>query len=129
MGSDTIKFYMGGGFSGKYGISLPSSITNLTALAAAEPSCRAVFDMPFAHYLVWAYCFASSNDAWWKDGFSASEQQKEYAEIYGFSRYLLTNYNAVGQELLPGPLGGRLVPAAELRHDGQSLADRHSRHD
>jgi hypothetical protein len=102
MGSDVLKFYMGRGFAGQYGISLPSSITNLAVMAKNEPSCRHVLDLPFRHYVIWIYCFASTSDAWWKDGFSASERQKEYAEVYAFARHLLTNYTGSGKSFYLG---------------------------
>ncbi len=51
MGSDVIKFYLGSGFSGQYGITLPATVTNLMTEAKLEPSCRAVLDMPFRHFL------------------------------------------------------------------------------
>lgn len=103
MGSDIIKFYLGPGFSGQYpGSSLPASVTNLTRLAKDEPSCRRVLDMPFRHLVLWSYCFAASRDAWWDDGFSVTERQKEYNEIYGFTAYLLTNYNNSGKSFYLG---------------------------
>lgn len=103
MGSDILKFYMGRGLGGQYpGITLPSAVTNLLTLARDEPSCRRVLDMPFRHYLIWSYCFASTSDAWWSDGYSASERQKEYNEVYAFTRHLLTNYNHSGKSFYLG---------------------------
>ncbi len=103
MGSDVVKFYMGKGFGGQYpGITLPVSVTNLQTLARDEPSCRRVLDMPFQHYVIWSYCFAATSDAWWSDGFSASERQKEYTEVYAFACYLLTNYNNSGKSFYLG---------------------------
>ena len=102
MGSDVIKFYLGRGMSGQYGISLPGSITDLTRLVRDEPSVRRVFDMPFHHYVVWAYAFSVAGDAWWKGGFSATEGAKEYAEIYTLTRHFLTNYNQSGKSFYLG---------------------------
>jgi hypothetical protein len=102
MGSDVIKFYLGRGMSGQNGISLPGTITDLTKLVRDEPSVRRVFDMPFRHYVVWTYAFAASSDAWWKDGYSSNERQQEYAEIYAFARYCLTNYNGSGKSFYLG---------------------------
>ena len=92
MGSDVIKFYLGSGFSGQYGIPLPATVTNLMTEAKLEPSCRTVLDMPFRHFFVWANCF---NGAGWYDGVTAIERTNEYNEIYALSRYLLTNYNSL----------------------------------
>ena len=102
MGSDVIKFYLCSGSGGQYGVTLPPSVTNLASLAKNEPSCRRVLDMPFRHFVVWAYCFAATSDAWWQDGFSATEKIKEYNEIYAFACYLLTNYNNAGKSFYLG---------------------------
>lgn len=103
MGSDVIKFYLGKGFSGQYpGITLPGTVTNLTGLVRDEPSCRRVLDLPFRHFVLWSYCFAATRDAWWDDGFSATEQQQEYDELYAFTSYLLTNYNNSGKSFYLG---------------------------
>lgn len=102
MGSDILKFYLGRGVQGQYGISVPAYVTNLASLAEHEPSCRAVLDMPFRHILAWSYVFSLSGDTPWRDGYSASERQKEYAEIYAFTRYLLTNYTGSGKSFYLG---------------------------
>jgi len=113
MGSDIVKFYAGRDYPGKYSIILPTSIRTLTDLARSEPSCRHVLDASFVHFFMWTYCFAASSDTWWKDGFSVTEQQKEYAEIYGFSTYLLTNYNNSGKRFYLGHWEGdwHLLPS------------------
>lgn len=103
MGSDVIKFYMGKSVGGQYpGLTLAATVTNLTTLAQLEPSYRRVLDMPFRHFVIWSYCFGASGDAGWGDGFSASERQKEYAEIYDFTRHLLTAYNNSGKSFYLG---------------------------
>lgn len=102
MGSDVIKFYLGRDFSRQYRLSVPGSVTNLTTLARDEPSCRRVMDMPFRHTIVWAYCFSTLSDTYWADGMSASERQKEYAELYGFTRHLLTTYQNSGKSFYLG---------------------------
>jgi hypothetical protein len=100
MGSTTIKFFLGKGFDQQYSVKLSPSITNLVALAQNEPSCRAVLDMPFQHYVLWAYCFTSPG--WWADGFSAEERQAEYREIYDLARYLLAHYANSGKRFYLG---------------------------
>jgi hypothetical protein len=113
LGSDLLKFYMGKGFGEQYpGSVLPASVTNLQTLARDEPSCRRVLDMDFRHYVIWTYCFAGT-DAWWSDGFSASERQKEYDEVNAFARYLLTSYNHSGKSFYLGHWEGDwyLLPA------------------
>lgn len=101
-GSDIIKFAVSKNVA-PYGISLSGAVTNLTSLARDEPSFRRVFDGSFRHFLLWTYTFAANNnDTWWRDGYSASERQREYDEIYDFSRYLLTNYNHSGKSFYLG---------------------------
>lgn len=101
MGSDTIKFYMGANTSGQSGVTLTANITNLLTLARDEPSYRAVFDMPFRHFVFWAYPFANS-DEWWGNGYNATQGARDYQEIYSLTQYLLTNYNNSGKTFYLG---------------------------
>lgn len=101
MGSDAIKFYMGSDTSGQSGVTLGSNITNLLTLARDEPSYRTVFDMPFRHYVFWAYPFANS-DEWWGNGYNATQGARDYQEIYDLTHYLLTNYNNSGKTFYLG---------------------------
>jgi hypothetical protein len=102
MGSRTVKFYLGAGFPRQYEITLGAAITNLTALAQNEPSCRHALDLPFRHFILWIYCFTPGGDTYWKDGLSASERTKEYNEVYALTRHLLTNYNNSGKSFYFG---------------------------
>jgi hypothetical protein len=101
MGSDVIKFYMGNNASGQEGVNLTSGITNLLTLARDEPSYHQVFDMPFRHFVFWAYPFANS-DEWWGSGYNATKGAKDYQEIYDLTHYLLTNYNNSGKTFYIG---------------------------
>jgi len=98
-GSDIIKFELGPGVSGQYSISIPSNATNLMSLAKNEPNCRYVLNMQFKDYILWTYTFTGG---WWTDGYSTTEQQKEYNEMFSFTRYLLTNYNNSGKTFYLG---------------------------
>ena len=103
LGSDIFKGYLGKGMSGQYpGVTIPGNVTNLLTLARDEPSTRRVLDLPFRHLLLWSYCFSASSDAAFADGFSSTERAKEYAEMFAFSRYLLTNYNGSGKSFYLG---------------------------
>jgi hypothetical protein len=93
MGSDILKFYLGRNLPRQYGITLPTAVDSLTTLARDEPSCRTVLNLPFRHFLVWAYCFSPGGDAYWADGMSATERQHEYEEFYAFAGHLLTSYS------------------------------------
>ena len=99
MGSDILKFDMSSDFGSKYNLTLAPSITNLISLARDEPSCRRALDMPFRHYVIWAYAFTSG---WWANGWSAQQRQAEYAEVYTLTRYLLTNYTSSGKAFYLG---------------------------
>ena len=93
MGATTIKLNMGKSYFGKKGANVPEgdpAIQSLTQLARDEPSHKRVLDMPFANYLIWAYCFTPG---WWSKGFSQEDQDKEYRELYELTCYLLTTYN------------------------------------
>jgi hypothetical protein len=99
MGSGVIKFYLGPEVQRQSGITLAPNITNLLALVRDEPSHHRVLDMPFPHFVVWAYPFGN----WWPfDGYSASERANEYREIYDLTRYFLTNYNNSGKTFYLG---------------------------
>lgn len=94
MGSNSIKFAMSGKDAGG-----DRSISSLAALAEKDHSFKTVFEMPFAHYLIWTYAFGSSS---WKDGFSETEQANEYIEIYSFTSHLLNTYRGSGKTFYLG---------------------------
>src|SRR5580698_6590462 len=101
MGSDTIKLFLGSHTSGQEGVTLPSNVTNLLTLTRDCPSYRRVFDMPFRHFILWAYPFANS-DKWWGRGYNAAAGAKDYKEMYDLTRYFLTNYNNSGKTFYLG---------------------------
>jgi hypothetical protein len=83
MGSNTIKFALGADKNEK----ADPAPTNLTEVAERSPSIRAVLDMPFAHYLLWAYPMSSD-----KNRFQKASLAGEYREMYDLTRYLLRAY-------------------------------------
>ena len=99
MGSNTIKFIAGPGAAGQYRMTLPPGIASLTALVRDEPSFRAVLDMPFAHYLMWAYAFAGDE---WRTGLSPARRDAIYREINELCAYLLTAYRGSGKTFYLG---------------------------
>ncbi|HEX3720324.1 MAG TPA: DUF2341 domain-containing protein [Verrucomicrobiae bacterium] len=101
MGSDAIKLYMGSDASYQSGVTLPSNVTNLMTEARDCPSYHQVLDMPFRHFIMWEYPFANS-DEWWGSGYNTTDGAKDYAEMYGLTRYLLTNYNNSGKTFYLG---------------------------
>ena len=99
MGSNTIKFFAGPGAAGQYRMTLPPEIASLTALVRDEPSFRAVLDMPFAHYLMWAYAFAGDE---WRTGLSPARRDAIYRELTELCAYLLTAYRGSGKTFYLG---------------------------
>jgi hypothetical protein len=100
MGSNILKFQMSKGYGEKWG-NIPAAdpaIKTLTDLAR-EPTHKQVLDMPFGHYLIWAYCFTSEG---WNKGFAPEDREKEYREMYDFARHLLVAYNGSGKTFLLG---------------------------
>ncbi len=101
MGSDTIKCYLGPDTSFQSGVTLPSSITNLMLLARNEPSYHQVLDMPFRHFIMWAYPF-STGIPFGDGNYTPTEQANDYREMYDLTTYLLTNYNNSGKTFYLG---------------------------
>jgi hypothetical protein len=101
MGSDTIKLYLGVNYPRQYNTALPSNITNLTTLVRDYSPVHQVFDRPFRHIIAWAYPFANV-DAPFGNGYSATEANNDYREMYDLTRYLLTNYNNSGKTVYLG---------------------------
>ncbi len=101
MGSNTLKFGMSKRYHGeRQNVPAASpSIGSLTDLARDEPSHRRVLDMPFAYYVIWAYCFTPG---WWDRGFSDADRDLEYEELYAFASYLLKAYNGTGKTFFLG---------------------------
>ena len=101
MGSDAIKLYLGSDTAGQSGVTLPSNVTNLLTLVRDEPNYHQVLDMPFRHFVMWAYPLENS-DEWWGSGYNATQGAKDYQEMYNLTRYLLTNYNNSGKTFYLG---------------------------
>jgi Concanavalin A-like lectin/glucanases superfamily/Domain of unknown function (DUF2341) len=101
LGSDAIKFYLGNDTSYQSGVTLGSNITNLLTLVRDQPSYHQVLDMPFRHFVMWAYPFANS-DEWWGSGYNSTDGAKDYTEMYALTQYLLTNYNNSGKTFYLG---------------------------
>jgi hypothetical protein len=101
MGSDTIKLYLGSDTSGQEGVTLPSNVTNLMTLVRDEPNYHQVLDMPFRHFVMWAYPLENA-DEWWGSGYNTTDGAKDYNEMYALTTYLLTNYNNSGKTFYLG---------------------------
>jgi hypothetical protein len=102
MGSDTIKLYLGSNYPRRYHYSLAPSVTSLLTLAANDPSCRQVLDMPFRHIIAWAYPFSNPEAPFLNADYTAAQQANDYREMYDLTCYLLTNYNNSGKTFYLG---------------------------
>jgi len=108
LGSTVIKFGMGRGYGGydpghfRYTPKEDPAVHSLVELARDEPSCRHVFDMPFANFVIWMHTFSHQS---WDDlyaGFPKTAQEKEYREVYDFTAYLLKTYSGSGKTFYLG---------------------------
>jgi hypothetical protein len=101
MGSNLIKLRMSPDYATPpridAGPELPA-IHSLQALARDEPSYRAVFDMPFAYYLIWTHTFSGGQFT----DFDQRHTQAEYRELYNFTSYLLRTYSGSGKTFFLG---------------------------
>jgi len=92
MGSNTIKFLL----DAEQGVS-PRPAT-LAEAAKRDPSVQAVLNMPFAHYLIWAYPISAPGGG----PFDPARLASEKSEIYDLTRYLLTTFNRTGKSFYLG---------------------------
>ena len=90
MGSSVIKFSLSNMAHGP-------GIDTLADIADREPSVRAVLDMPFADYVLWAY--ASGNK---EDPFKADRLPVEYQQMHDLAKLLLTRYRNSGKTFYLG---------------------------
>jgi len=102
MGSDVLKMYLGNAYPRQYHYALGPNITNLVSLVRDDPSCRAVFDMPFRNIVAWAYPFGNGDAPFTDGNYNAAEQADDYSEMYGLAQYLLSHYNNSGKTFYLG---------------------------
>lgn len=74
-------------------------LKTLADIARSEPVHRAVLDMPFTHFLIWAYPFTTRGSA---GTFRPAERDLEYREMYDFACHLLRTYNGTGKSFYLG---------------------------
>lgn len=102
MGAHVIKFKLGKDYAqgphANVKAALPG-IKSLTDLARDEPSHRAVLDLPFANFVLWAYTFTGG---WWDRGYAPAAAEREYREFYDLARWLLTTYDGSGKSFYLG---------------------------
>ncbi len=102
MGSNTLKFGMSRDYAAGPGANVRRAVpgvSSLRDLAEREPAHRRVLEMPFAHYLIWAYPFAPG---WWKDGYPGDAAEAQSRELYDFACYLLRTCSGSGKTFYLG---------------------------
>ena len=104
MGSNVLKLRLGPNYAvGGYTAPPDAHIQSLTELARDEPSYRRVFDMPFADYVIWTYCFSTYQHVTpWHGRMKPDILAREYREIYNLTQYLLTTYSGSGKTFYLG---------------------------
>lgn len=74
-------------------------VHSLLDLVTLEPSHKAVLEMPFRFYFLWAYPFGTKTRA---GEFSPEDQEREYREMYDLSCHLLLAYSGTGKNFYLG---------------------------
>ena len=75
------------------------SLHTLADIASREPTHRAVLDMPFTHFFIWAYPFTPHGSA---GMFKKAEADLEYREMYDLAAHLLRTYSGTGKAFYLG---------------------------
>ena len=74
-------------------------LKTLAEIAAKEPTHRAVLDMPFTHFFIWAYPFTTHGSA---GTFKPAEPDLEYREMFDLTAHLLRTYSGSGKTFYLG---------------------------
>ncbi len=75
------------------------NLKTLTEVASKDPTHRAVLDLPFRHFLLWAYPFTPTGSA---GKFKPEERDLEYREMYDLAAHLLRTYNGTSKQFYLG---------------------------
>lgn len=100
MGSNMIKFGMGRQQARE--MRSTATAASLTEQARQDPAIRRVFEMTFAHYLVWASPFSTERRGPFSPARTKADDDAEYHEIYEFTQYLLKTFNGAGKTFYLG---------------------------
>lgn len=86
LGSDIFKGQLGE-YTKQYSIPEDTQIKSFTDLLEREPSYQHVLSLPFRHYLWWVMTDE------WRNGFTETEQQAEYKEMYSLCCFLQRKFD------------------------------------
>ena len=96
LGSQVIKlWFTAPQRSYPYGTPWPERFSSLVEMAR-HPNYRAVFDMPFNHYILVAYR-PGQPEHYWREGMSEADRKAEQEAFRAFTEYLLTTYRGTGK--------------------------------
>ena len=90
MGAGVIKFQLGN-------TAKNPDVKTLADMAGRDPATRAVLDMPFAAYVLWAYASGSKDDP-----FNPDKLPAEYRQMHDLTKDLLTRYRGSGKTFYLG---------------------------
>jgi hypothetical protein len=74
-------------------------LQTLAEIAAKDPTHRAVLDMAFTHFFIWAYPFTTHGSA---GTFKPAERDLEYREMFDLASHLLRTYSGSGKRFYLG---------------------------
>ncbi|MBU6303316.1 MAG: hypothetical protein KGS60_17345 [Verrucomicrobia bacterium] len=77
----------------------PPERPTLAGVAGRDATHRAVLDMPFTHFFLWAYPFTTTGTA---GTFNPTEREREYREIHDLAAHLLRTYSGSGKQFYLG---------------------------
>lgn len=120
MGSDILKISLA---TKAYSMKEDAGISNLVDLVSRQPSFKAVFDMPFQHYVLWTYEMpdpVTGKKVSFRDGLDEWERKRIHDEFYGLTKYLLEHYNKSGKVFLLGHWEGDWTLLGDLPHKPES---------
>jgi hypothetical protein len=75
------------------------NLKTLAEIADKEPTHRAVLDMPFTHFFLWAYPLTTRGSA---GTFKSEDHEGEYREMHDLAAHLLRTYSGSGKKFYLG---------------------------
>ena len=72
-------------------------LKTLVSIASCDPATKAVFDMPFADYMLWTYANGNKDDPCLPEKLPA-----EYQQIHDLTKHLLTQYRGTAKTFYLG---------------------------
>lgn len=99
MGSNVLKISLEPGYPDSYALPHCEGVGSFAELVTKEPSFKAVMEMPFKFYFLWAHSFKHVK---WTDGLSDAERETTYRELFDLTAYLLTAYSGTGKNFFIG---------------------------